>query len=237
MNVTPTLLKHIIYVWELNWSNYLNQKVFLWGLLSPLEREKARQFLCYSDQDQYIVIKGILRLLISRLVDIAPNELIFKHNFFGKPILIDRLLEFNLSHAKDQVVYAFCKTAPLGIDIEYVDFSKPIDKLAQRYFSQRENDILASLKDHYKKEAFFSGWTQKEAIVKNLGFGLQLPLSQVEVALGTKNLQCINLPNFLLEHLSNLKMYSLEVQEAFKGCLVIQAAEQCELKYYREIKF
>lgn len=212
--VTPKLFEHTIYLWEFNWFSYLNQKVFLWSLLSPFEQQKARCFLRVYDKERYIIIKGILRILTGHLLNISPKQLQFKYNLFGKPILMHSTLAFNLSHSKEQVIYAFCKTASVGVDMQYLDFTKPINLLAKRYFSNQENLILSTFKENSKKELFFEGWVKKEAIVKALGTGIHSSLRKIEV---------IKQKSFQSYNGNTITLYPIQAPLNFKSYLAISS--------------
>jgi 4'-phosphopantetheinyl transferase len=174
--------EHVLYIWVLDWSKYLAKKSVFWQLLSLAERQKAKQFLCRYDQDRFIITRGILRILLGYLLHDVPSHLVLKGNRFGKPELTSGGLHFNLSHSGDQVAYAFCKVAAVGIDIEYCyKINIPITQLVTRYFSQDEAQVFSALPHHEKKRFFFLGWVQKEAIVKSLGYGMRVSLATVEV--------------------------------------------------------
>jgi 4'-phosphopantetheinyl transferase len=57
-----------------------------------------------------------------------------------------------------------------------------LEKLAQRFFSPHEYSVICSLPAEQKQEAFFRGWTCKEAYLKAIGEGLA-QLEQIEVSL------------------------------------------------------
>lgn len=50
-------------------------------------------------------------------------------------------------------------------------------------FPSKEHDVLRVLPHRKKKEAFFNGWTRKEAYIKATGDGMACPLDQFDVSL------------------------------------------------------
>lgn len=87
----------------------------------------------------------------------------------GKPQVAGAAAEwgFNLSHAGDQAVAALVRGAAIGVDLESMDRPADIDRLAERVFSERERAQVRA----GGREAFFTLWSQKEALLKALGCG------------------------------------------------------------------
>jgi 4'-phosphopantetheinyl transferase len=92
-------------------------------------------------------------------------------------------LRFNLSHSHGLALCAVTSGRELGIDVEYQRPELAEESMAARFFSTRENAVLASLPVALRRTMFFAGWTRKEAYMKAVGGGLTIPLEQVEVAL------------------------------------------------------
>ncbi len=92
-------------------------------------------------------------------------------------------LDFNLTHAREQVLIAIAREQPVGIDLERVDREIEIDDIAQRYFSAAEADAIEALATERKLAAFLRLWTCKEAVLKALGEGISFGLDRVAFAL------------------------------------------------------
>jgi 4'-phosphopantetheinyl transferase len=58
-----------------------------------------------------------------------------------------------------------------------------MEQLAVSCFSPREYAAFHTLAAGQKQEAFFSGWTRKEAYLKAVGDGMSQPLDQFDVSL------------------------------------------------------
>lgn len=89
-------------------------------------------------------------------------------------------LHFNLSHAGADVLLAFARAEPLGVDLERSDRRVAIDAIAQRHFAAAEAGVLARLAPERRRGAFLDLWTRKEAVLKAIGAGLSYGLQRVE---------------------------------------------------------
>ena len=87
----------------------------------------------------------------------------------GKPLLMGAAAEwgFNLSHAGGWAVAALMRGGAVGVDLESMDRSADVDRLAARVFSESERALARA----GGREAFFALWSRKEALLKALGCG------------------------------------------------------------------
>jgi 4'-phosphopantetheinyl transferase len=74
-------------------------------------------------------------------------------------------------------------TGGIGVDIERIRPVTAWREIAARYFSKREHEALCSLSNDRALEAFFRGWTRKEAYGKALGQGVSQFWTQFSVSL------------------------------------------------------
>lgn len=120
-------------------------------LLKYIDRKRCEKALRYKHEDDILRSIGSSYFIKKYVGDITYNK-------YGKP-LSDKLY-FNISHAKDYVVYV-SDDNPIGIDIEYFkDVKEDLIKYSM-------NDLeIASIKE---KSDFYYFWTKKEAIVKLKG--------------------------------------------------------------------
>ena len=156
-------------------------------ILSEDEVNRADRFVFERDRTHFTVARGLLRLILGRYLQLEPRQLRFSYSRYGKPALIlpadvDNL-SFNLSHAHGLALYAFARGRDLGVDIEYVRPIPDVERIAERFFSAREQASLQTLPQDQRLEAFFTCWTRKEAYIKARGEGLSLPLDQFDVSL------------------------------------------------------
>ena len=85
----------------------------------------------------------------------------------GKPYFEDASLGyFSISHSGNVAVAARWKSE-LGVDVERIDSSRDLKRIADRFFTERE--LQRFHKDGNTEKSFFKIWTEKEAYVKYLG--------------------------------------------------------------------
>jgi 4'-phosphopantetheinyl transferase len=123
-----------------------------------------------------------LERLLCAYADLTTPPLI-ERGEHGKPFapaLGD--LEFNLSHAGSDVLLAFARAQPLGVDLERVDRRLASGPLARRFFAAEEAAALARVPAHLQQMSFMQLWTRKEAVLKALGQGLAFGLHRLSFA-------------------------------------------------------
>lgn len=156
----------------------------LYGVLSEEERVRARSFAFEEDRRRYVHAHGFLRLLLGRYLDQTPGSIKLTPGRNGKPCLPrnERTVEFNLSHAHALVLCALARDRQVGVDVEWRDRELSWRDVAAYTCSEREQVILSSLDEPEQVDQFVTWWTLKEAYVKALGVGLELPLNRIDVA-------------------------------------------------------
>lgn len=156
----------------------------LYGLLNEDERVRAWSFAFEKDRRQYLHARGLLKTLLGCYLGRSPASVRLTTGRKGKPCLPaeERALRFNISHTRSLVLCAFAREREVGVDIEWRDRTFLWREVAVYFCSEREQAALSSLVGPAQIDTFFSWWTLKEAYVKALGAGLELPLNRIDVA-------------------------------------------------------
>jgi 4'-phosphopantetheinyl transferase len=81
------------------------------------------------------------------------------------------------------VLYAFAQDRQVGIDLEHVRRLPEASDIVEKYFSSRERSVFRALAPDARLEAFFRGWTRKEAYIKATGHGFGLAPDQFDVVI------------------------------------------------------
>ncbi len=163
------------------------------NFLSSDEIERVQRTRIDSARRAFVQTRMALRAILGNHLNRPPSGIKFSYSTYGKPKLdsIEHAgqsqLHFNVSHSQDVAMIAICENARLGVDIEYRHRERPLQdrKLARRYFSQYENNMLDSLAADQYTRAFYTGWVRKEAYAKAQGLGIQIGLQTFDVNLST----------------------------------------------------
>jgi 4'-phosphopantetheinyl transferase len=186
----PPLRPDEIHVWQSHLVVDATSRSLLHSYLSEDENERAARFKFDRDRDRFIAARGTLRTLLARYLRKQPKDLQFLLGSEGKPALAPEsagTLSFNLSHSEDVAVFAFGWNRNIGVDVERVRPDVGYEDIANHHFSTREIQSLARLPRQQRVEGFFLCWTRKEAYIKAVGGGLQIPLDSFDVSLEPGN--------------------------------------------------
>jgi 4'-phosphopantetheinyl transferase len=229
------LAENQVHVWraELDFPKWILEKYL--RLLSPDELWRAGRYKFERDHDWYIARRGILRVLLSRYLDVHPETIIFSYSPYGKPSLSDNLsysnLDFNISHSTGFALYGFGREIPLGIDIERQRNDFDHLKLAERFFSPYEINALALLSPDEQSVGFYHCWTRKEAFIKAHGEGLSLALDSFDVSLDPDEPASLLATRGDLEPDENWRLINIDPVPGFVGALAISASIQ-DIRYW-----
>jgi 4'-phosphopantetheinyl transferase len=154
--------------------------------LAADELSRAERFYFDRDRWHYVIARAVLRAILSRYLEIAPDQLRFSYGPHGKPALSlepsQNQINFNVAHSHGLALYAITRGRRIGVDLEYIRHDIASEEIAEHFFSQQEVAMLRALPVAQRQEAFFACWTRKEAYVKARGEGLLLPLNQFDVS-------------------------------------------------------
>ena len=172
-----------IHLWRASLEQPVAATERLRSLLADDELARAAKFRFARDRDRYIVGRGLLRSLLGSYLQRPPRELRFDYGEFGKPRLEGGGPHFNLSHSGALALFAFSADVELGVDVELENAEFAKERIAERFFSEKEVRVLRSLAEPLQATAFMTCWTRKEAFIKARGDGLSLRLDSFDVSL------------------------------------------------------
>jgi 4'-phosphopantetheinyl transferase len=167
------------------WTGHLTVNAMVLQMLDKLldaqEQERARQFKQPLLRDRFIASRGLLRLTLAHYLTANAVDLRFCNGEFGKPLLVDHHLYFNLSHTADIIALAVSDLPDIGIDIELIQPRDRLTAVAYRCFSPQEFQAWQRTPSHLQPALFYRLWTKKEAFVKAVGRGIALGLHECEI--------------------------------------------------------
>jgi len=151
--------------------------------LTNRENERYKAYQTKSRAQQFIIHRGILRLLCARCLAQPKTAIHFAETAYHKPFIKSQInqidLRFNLSHSQNHAIYAFALKREIGIDIEATN-NRSVDLSgAESVLAPSELGELYTLPSSNRIISFLKLWTQKEAISKALGLGLALNFKDI----------------------------------------------------------
>jgi 4'-phosphopantetheinyl transferase len=180
----PALPADEVHVWSAALTVGQDQLRRMAMLLDASERHRAGRYVHIRSREQYVIARGVLRILLGRYLDVAPTTVRFASGPQGKPLLVSggRELHFNVSHSEGMALIAVTRRSQVGVDVERIRPCETYLDMADRFFTPGEAAALRSLPTDRSEEAFFHVWTRKEAFLKALGLGLSHGLERFEVS-------------------------------------------------------
>ena len=198
-------------------------------ILSEDEQLRAQRFYFEKHKHRFIVARGLLRKILASYLGIAPEAIQFQYSAKGKPSLamdgektaLNFTLNFNISHSQGFGLYGFTRDRLIGVDIEYINSQTEVNQIAQRYFSDREYELMKTLSPLEQKIAFFRGWTAKEAYLKAIGSGIG-DIAEVEVALSPQQQLSLLSIRGDRQAASQWSLVEVEVDPEYQGAAAVE---------------
>ncbi len=182
----PPLGPEDVHVWQTSLDADEATVGRLGALLAPDELVRADRFHFARDRRRHTVGRARLRLLLGEYLSVAPVDIALEATALGKPHLAGGPtddMRFNVAHSDDLALYAIARGREVGVDVEREWPDINWRELAGRYFAPEEIAAIDALPNTERRAAFFRCWTRKEAYIKALGLGMQVPLDGFAVTL------------------------------------------------------
>lgn len=180
----PTLVKNEVHIWRIPLQQSQNIIEKCGRTLNPDEKKRAGRFRFERHRRRYIVCRGALRFILSEyLQNQSPSSFAFRYTKWNKPFLISDELSFNVSHSAEAALIALTTCGDLGVDIEKIRPISDMGDMVKNVFAMKEQRAWHTYDPEEQPQAFYAGWTRKEAVVKAIGQGLSIPLKSFSVDL------------------------------------------------------
>lgn len=157
------------------------------GLLDDAARQRWRDSRVDSVRDTLVTSHGAQRLIGAHYLGGEPTAVTISRHCahcdadHGRPTLPDTDLDYSVSHTRDWVLVAVTAQGLVGVDLERLDPTRDIDRLAAAALSAAERERYAILAPERRPAWFLSAWTRKEAAMKVTGLGLAAWPDRVDV--------------------------------------------------------
>jgi 4'-phosphopantetheinyl transferase len=206
---SPSLQSGEAHVWRTSLEQPQERVDEFLRTLDDDERARASRFHFEKHRRNFVVGRGVLRLLLARYLGTRAQDVRFEYGAHGKPVLAGEhraeSLRFNASHSGEMALYAFVRDREVGVDVEVIKGDFATEEIAERFFSAPEIKLLSALPVTEKPVGFFRCWTRKEAYIKAIGSGLSHPLDQFDVT--------VEIPGW--------SILDLDVEAGYAGALAV----------------
>ncbi len=174
----------MVRLWFAALTDFAAESERLKDVLSATERERAEGQRIAQRQMEFIIGRGLLRLLLARELNIAADCVPIAYTPHGKPLLVraqDDPLHFNMSHSGGCVLYALSDDHPVGVDLEQIRPRRSAVAVARRLFTPAEQEFSFSAAPQDATDRFHALWVRKEAYAKAVGTGLSSTLRDFDM--------------------------------------------------------
>jgi 4'-phosphopantetheinyl transferase len=224
--IFPTLSANQVHIWRASLIREGKELLGLKALLNREEQERAAKFMVKGAANSFIIARGLLRKLLSKYLQIFPQDLVFQQNQYGKLYLNSLPLQFNLSHSHDLALFIFTVNSSVGVDVEFIRKDYEFFDIARKFFSKTENKELFSLPKKEHIQAFFNCWTCKEAFIKAKGVGMFRGLDEFSVDISSNKWGKVMLKEFTdAPESKNWALEAIDPGDAYSGAFAIGSSD------------
>lgn len=204
------------------------------NLLSRDELERANSFHFEHHREAFCIGRGILRSILSRYLLVEPKYIHLEYSAYGKPAVSGEaagVLDFNLAHSGEWVLYAISLPRRIGVDIEQVQAKEGWVQIAQSFFAPREIQTLLALPGERQLSAFYACWTRKEAFIKALGKGLSYPLDKFCVSVAREDAPRLLAVQDESEAIDDWNLFDIPIDGKYQATLAAEGIVR-EINYW-----
>ena len=172
-------------VLHVNLTPHTAREAEAWAWLDEEEQARWQRYQHDGSRRRFALCRAALRAVLCRQLDCRNEQLAFGASDHGKPYAVVQgvaaPVSFNVSHSGAHGLIAVAAAGRLGVDVEERRAPRDLDGLISSVLRPDEQAELALASGCRKLHLFFNFWTIKEALIKALGLGLSLDMSQFEI--------------------------------------------------------
>ncbi|MEP3481331.1 MAG: 4'-phosphopantetheinyl transferase superfamily protein [Fuerstiella sp.] len=141
--------------------------------LTANEFDRANRYHFSVDRQAFLARRGLLRLLLSDLLEQPADRIEIGIGSTGKPFLLNHSeLHFNVSYSAGKLLIGFRQSKRIGVDVEVMRTLSERREMARQVFSKSDCATIEDARSCEQNKLFFRAWTRLESFVKATGAGL-----------------------------------------------------------------
>ena len=164
---------------------HADREAAAWAWLDEEEQARWQRYQHDGPRRRFALCRAALRAVLCKQLGCRNEQLAFGASDHGKPYAVVQgvvaPVSFNVSHSGAHGLIAVAAAGRLGVDVEERRTPRHFDGLIETVLGPDEQAELALARGCRKLHLFFNFWTIKEALIKALGLGLSLDMSQFEI--------------------------------------------------------
>lgn len=145
---------------------------------------KYSKYKRWQDAKSTILGRLLLAYGLQKFYNINVDDIAIEYSKDKRPFLENSEVQFNISHSNDFIVCAFTSHGGIGVDVEKIS-NVDINDFRSQFSKSEYDNMVGSL---HVQEKFFEFWTQKEAVLKAYGTGLNVALDSIEIIDGSSTI-------------------------------------------------
>lgn len=201
-------------------------------VMSATEVARADRFVYPHLRHRFVAAHGQLRRILAPYAGVAPEALAFGSGEKGKPYLTTPAPAFNLSHSADWGLLGIARAPTIGVDIERISPSRDLDGIARSVFAPDEQNLLGTLPEPEKTNAFFACWSRKEAVIKADGRGLGMGLDTFVVTMRDTDPPAVRFQPGAVAEGFELDLHDVRAVEGYRAAVAAPPSIRT-LKFFR----
>lgn len=175
------LRKGELHIWNYTFDQKDVEQEQLRPILSAEERSRTNNFVYEKDAAKYIGNHVFRKHVLANYLSIPASTIQYAYTNFGKPYLENTPIHFSHAYRSDKALLAIYLDATVGIDLEEIKTLQDPKTFTEYSFSKEENEHIFQ-NSSMNEDVLFTYWTFKEAYIKATGTGLNVDISQLNLA-------------------------------------------------------
>lgn len=231
----PRLKKQECHLWWLPLELDSERYTLTESWLNAHQRDKLSRRSTPESKKRYLAGRYYLLRLLSGYTGLKESALTFSYTRLNKPYLNhSQALHFNftdtVADGQAHCALLFARDQAVGVDLELLNRTGNFELIAQRRFSDNEQQAVKNINADIDPNSFLALWTRKEASGKATGQGINFAMQNRDLYLDGR------LPlNFYDENCQPWRLHQYRFGEDLIGCAVHYSHQEFSFRGFNHV--